>query len=143
MDVGQARIGIAICDPEGMLAVPLEAIARFSDDETLEALSITLTDFEIIEFYVGDPISLSGKQTASTNDAREFAASLAKQFSVPVRLVDERLTTVSAAARLRESGKNAKSSKALIDSASAVVILEAALRTESLTGEPAGLLVGA
>jgi putative Holliday junction resolvase len=126
-----------------MLAVPLEAIARFSDDETLEALSITLTDFEIIEFYVGDPISLSGKQTASTNDAREFAASLAKQFSVPVRLVDERLTTVSAAARLRESGKNAKSSKALIDSASAVVILEAALRTESLTGEPAGLLVGA
>jgi putative Holliday junction resolvase len=126
-----------------MLAVPLEAIARLSDDETLEALSITLTDFEIIEFYVGDPISLSGKQTASTNDAREFAASLAKQFSVPVRLVDERLTTVSAAARLRESGKNAKSSKALIDSASAVVILEAALRTESLTGEPAGLLVGA
>jgi putative Holliday junction resolvase len=143
LDVGQARIGIAICDPEGILAVPLEAIARLSDDETLEALSITLTDFEIIEFYVGDPISLSGKQTASTNDAREFAASLAKQFSVPVRLVDERLTTVSAAARLRESGKNAKSSKALIDSASAVVILEAALRTESLTGEPAGLLVGA
>jgi putative Holliday junction resolvase len=96
----------------------------------------------VIELYVGDPLSLSGSETASTKDAREFALQLAELASVPVRLVDERLTTVIASSKLRQSGKNAKTSKDLIDSASAVEILEQALNISKQSGQPAGLRVG-
>jgi putative Holliday junction resolvase len=96
----------------------------------------------VIEVYVGDPLSLSGSETASTKDAREFAVQLAELASVPVRLVDERLTTVTAYSKLRQSGKNAKAAKDLIDSASAVEILEQSLNISKQSGKPAGLRVG-
>lgn len=143
MDVGKVRIGIAICDTEAILASPLEAIARLSSaTDTVASIAELVYTHGVIEVYVGDPLSLSGKETDSTNDARQVASELSKALSVPVRMIDERLTTVSAAAKLRASGINAKDSKLLIDSASAVEILESALSHEKSSGLAPGHLVG-
>jgi putative Holliday junction resolvase len=139
IDVGTVRIGLAICDPDGILSSPLAALARSQDlSETLQIVSDLVTEHNAIEVYVGDPISLSGGQSASTRDAREFAEKLADLISAPIRLVDERLTTVTASAKLRDSGKDARQSKSLIDSASAVEILEQALATLRVSGKAPG-----
>ena len=143
MDVGKVRIGIAICDTEAILASPLEAIARLSSaTDTVASIAELVYTHGVIEVYVGDPLSLSGKETDSTNDARQVASELSKALSVPIRMIDERLTTVSAAAKLRASGINAKGSKFLIDSASAVEILDSALSYEKSSGLAPGHLVG-
>jgi putative Holliday junction resolvase len=142
IDVGSVRIGLAICDPDGILSSPLPALGRSNELlDTLQVVSELVAENSVIEVYVGDPISLSGGQSASTRDAREFAEKLAAQISVPIRLVDERLTTVTASAKLRISGKDAKQSRSLIDSASAVEILEQALATIRVSGKAPGQLV--
>jgi|LakMenEpi03Aug12_release.lakeMendotaPanAssembly.Ray.scaffolds.fasta_scaffold241100_2 putative Holliday junction resolvase len=142
IDVGTVRIGLAICDPDGILSTPIPAIGRSSElSDTLGVLSELISENSVIEVFVGDPVSLSGTETASTRDARDFAARLAELISVPIRLVDERLTTVTASAKLRVAGKDAKQSKSLIDSASAVEILEQALATHRVSGISPGELV--
>ena len=142
VDVGKARIGIAICDSEAILSSPLEAVARLSSASDTVASIAALADVHgVIEVYVGDPLSLSGKETASTNDARLIASELSKAIAVPVRMIDERLTTVTATAKLRASGVSAKDSKSIIDSASAVEILETALSFEKSSGLAPGHLV--
>jgi putative Holliday junction resolvase len=143
VDVGKVRIGIAICDSEAILSSPLEAVARsLSVSDTVAAIAEIANDYAVIEVYVGDPLSLSGKETASTNDARLIASELSRSLAVPVRLIDERLSTVSAAAKLRSSGISAKESKSIIDSASAVEILDSALSYEKSSGLAPGDLVG-
>jgi putative Holliday junction resolvase len=143
IDVGTVRVGLATCDPDGILASPLPALSRTGlPDEVFEALRDIILEHEIIEVYVGDPISMSGFETASTKDARNFAEQLARVTDASVRLVDERLTTVTAAAKLRANGKDTKQSRALIDSASAVEILEQALSISKRSGSSPGVLVG-
>ena len=143
VDVGRVRLGIALCDQEGILASPLEAVSRSSVlSETVASLANLVDVHNVIEVYVGDPLSLSGKETDSTSDARSVAAELSQSISIPVRLIDERLTTVTAATKLRASGISAKDSKSIIDSASAVEILESALRIEKRSGVAPGVLVG-
>jgi putative holliday junction resolvase len=142
IDVGTVRIGLAICDPDAILSSPLPALIRSRElEETLDAISNLVDEYSPVEVYVGDPISLSGGHSASTLDARIFAMKLADLISVPIRLVDERLTTVTASAKLRSSGKDAKHSRSLIDSASAVEILEQALATLRVSGKTPGELV--
>ncbi len=141
VDVGTVRIGLALCDSDAILASPIEAISRTSALNAVEAIAELAAESDVIEIYVGDPLSLSGLETSSTADARDFAKALSTVAKAPVRLVDERLTTVSAAAKLRQNGSDAKGSKALIDSASAVEILEQALRTEKASGAAPGLSV--
>lgn len=143
IDIGRARLGIAISDLSGILSSPLDSVRRIADDsETIKEILKIVADNEVQEIYVGDPVSLSGEITPSTDDARNFASVLQSTTAIPVRLIDERLTTVTAARNLRDSGKNAKTSKSLIDSASAVVILEAVLQVERVSGEAAGRSVG-
>ena len=143
VDVGRVRIGVAVCDREGILASPLDAVTRSSDlSETISLLANLVDTHGVIEVYVGDPLSLSGRQTDSTSDARSLAADLSQSISIPVRLIDERLTTVTAATKLRASGISAKDSKSIIDSASAVEILESALSFEKNSGVAPGVLVG-
>lgn len=143
IDVGTNRIGLAVCDQDGILASPLAAVARRDQlSETISEILSTVEVNSLLEVIVGDPISLSGNETASTIDARNFAQYFSSVSGLPVRLVDERLSTVSASANLRESGKSSREAKEFVDSASAVVILEAALRQEALTGKPSGNLVG-
>lgn len=143
IDVGTVRIGLAVSDPDSIVSTPLPALVRSRLlIESLKEILSLISENGVIEVYVGDPLSLSGVETASTQDARQFALQLAELTSVPVRLVDERLTTVTASAKLRLNGKNAKAAKSLIDSASAVEILEQALNVSKQSGRPAGLRVG-
>ena len=143
IDVGSVRIGLASCDADGILASPLPALKRSSDNEVLIVeIKNLVAELEIIEVVIGDPISMSGNITSSTSDARQLASEIAAAINVPVRLVDERLTTVSAQAKSRQSGKDTREAKTLIDSASAVEILEHALTTERSTGNAPGVLAG-
>lgn len=143
MDVGTVRIGVAKCDPDGMLAVPLETIAA-GERAITRAMEI-IKDQQAIVVYVGNPISLKGEATASTQAAIEFAQALVAEISgsletsnVSVRMIDERLSTVSAQRSLHEAGKTHKSSREVIDQAAAIVILEHALESEKRQGDFVG-----
>jgi putative holliday junction resolvase len=143
IDVGSVRIGLASCDADAILSSPLPALKRSSNlTEVVTAIKELVADLQIIEVIVGDPVSMSGGVTSSTTDARELAAEIALAISIPVRLVDERLTTVSAQAKLRQSGKDSRDAKSFIDSASAVEILEQALNSERSSGNAPGVLAG-
>jgi putative Holliday junction resolvase len=143
IDVGSVRIGLASCDADAILSSPLPALKRSSNStEVVTSIKELVADLQIIEVIVGDPVSMSGGVTSSTTDARELAAEIALAISIPVRLVDERLTTVSAQAKLRQSGKDSRDAKSFIDSASAVEILEQALNSERSSGNAPGVLAG-
>lgn len=139
LDVGSVRIGVAKCDAEGLLATPLMTISA-----GLEAVSQVLgliQEYEAICVYIGKPISLAGKDTASTQSAIEFAgevAALLKDSDTQVRLIDERLSTVTAQRGMHEAGRNVKQSRDAIDQAAAVVILEHALASERNSGTLVG-----
>lgn len=91
-----------------------------------------------MELLVGLPISLSGGETASTDDARAFAMEVRAASGLAVRLVDERLSTVSAHAALRDAGRSQRSSRRIVDQVAAVVLLQQAIDVEKSTGAPAG-----
>ena len=139
VDVGKARVGVARCDPDGMLAVPVETVPR--NEASVARITALANEYDAFEVLVGLPVSLSGGDTASTADARAFAGELATATGRPVRLVDERLSTVSAHAALRESGRSLRSSRRIVDQVAAVVLLQQAIDVEKGTGTPAGLLM--
>lgn len=146
IDVGKARVGVARCDPHAMLATPVETVTRDHDgDADLIRIVAIATEFEAIEAIVGLPLNLRGERTLSTEDAVEFAERLAEKLTpagVTVRLVDERLSTVSAQGHLRQAGKKTTQSRSIIDQAAAVVILQHALDTERSRGTAPGEAVG-
>jgi putative Holliday junction resolvase len=142
VDVGKARVGLAISDQDGILASPFATVARLESlEDTARAIQVATDDYFFTEIYVGYPLSLSGKPTPSTDDAVALASALAKVFDVDVRLIDERLTTVTASANLRLAGKNAKNSKSIIDQEAAAIILESALAGERATEAAPGKLL--
>ncbi|GAB6857676.1 Holliday junction resolvase RuvX [Microbacterium xylanilyticum] len=136
IDVGRARIGVARSDPDGLLAVPVETVPR--DDASVTRIAQLVAEYEPLEVVVGLPINLRGEDTASTADAREFAAALAQAGGCAVRLIDERLSTVTAHQALRASGRSQRTSRGVVDQAAAVVLLQHAIDTEKGTGRPAG-----
>lgn len=139
VDVGTARIGVARSDLHGMLATPVETVARGDGD--LDRIAELIRETDAIEVVVGLPIALSGNETASTADARAFAARIASLRLAPVRLVDERLSTVSAHSALRGAGRNSKRSRSVVDQVAAVIILQHALDFERSASRPPGALV--
>ncbi|MFE4725641.1 Holliday junction resolvase RuvX [Microbacterium sp. NPDC056736] len=139
VDVGKARVGVAKCDPDGLLATPVETVPR--DDGSVARIIALADEHGAFEVLVGLPLNMRGEDTASTRDAREFAAALAAASALPVRLVDERLSTVSAHAALRSSGRSQRSSRTIIDQVAAVVLLQQALDVEKSTGRPPGITV--
>lgn len=140
IDPGDARIGVARSDPSGILATPVETVRRGKGD--LARLARLVREDEAVEVVVGLPRSLSGGEGPAAVKAREFALKLAERVSpVPVRLQDERLTTVSAEAMLRDRGKKGATRRAVVDQAAAVLILQHALDTERATGRPPGEIV--
>ena len=136
VDVGKVRIGVARSDFHGMLATPVETVARGAGD--LERILAIAAEADAIELMVGLPLSLAGRATASTDDATGFAGRLAAATELPVRLVDERLTTVSAQAALREAGRSSRQSRSVIDQVAAVIIVQHALDFERAAGTPPG-----
>ncbi|WP_213814692.1 Holliday junction resolvase RuvX [Glaciihabitans sp. dw_435] len=139
VDVGKVRIGIARTDFHGMLATPVETVPRGSGD-VARILAIA-AEVDATELIVGLPLSLSGGRTPSTEDAQGFAQALANATPLPVRMVDERLSTVSAQAALRASGRTVKSSRSVIDQVAAVIIVQHALDFERTAGRPPGVVV--
>lgn len=140
VDVGSARIGVARCDPDGLLATPLTTIGRGRGD--LDSLAALAAEQGAIEVLVGLPTGLSGREGAAAGGARAFAAAVAARLApVPVRLVDERFTTVLAHDALREAGRGSRARRPVVDQAAAALILQGALDTERSTGSPPGELV--
>lgn len=140
IDPGDARIGVARSDPSGILAVPVETVPRGEGD--LARIAAILEEENAIEVVVGLPRSLSGKEGPAAAKVRAFAAELARLLApVPVRLCDERLTTVTAESMLRERGRKGQKRRAVVDQAAAVVILQGALDTERARGAAPGELV--
>jgi putative holliday junction resolvase len=139
IDWGDARIGVARCDPDGVLATPY-ATVRAGESEVDDLLAI-LADLEPLEVVVGLPTTLAGTEGPAAAKVRERAGRLAAATSVPVRLVDERLTTVEVSRRMREGGRKAKAQRAVIDAAAAAAILEHAVALERSRGEPPGALL--
>ena len=125
-DYGDVRIGVAVCDPDGILATPLDFLA--TKDPSLKTSILSLyAEYEPKKIYVGLPLSLSGEHSESTAKAQAFAELITQMVSCPVELIDERLTTSSAASSLSQAGVSAKDQRKKIDSQSAVIILESGL----------------
>jgi putative Holliday junction resolvase len=141
-DVGKARIGVAVSDFHAILASPREhIIRRDSIEETIRDMLALISAEDAIEIYVGLPVNLKNEATASTEDAVQVAKQLALSTDIPVRLVDERLTSKVASNALHASGKDTRSQRSFIDSAAAAVILESALNAEKAFGAEPGLAV--
>lgn len=137
VDVGDARIGIAQSDPNGMLATPVETVARGPGD--LDRIQAIVAERAAIEVVVGLPRSLSGGEGPAAVKVRGFAREIAHAvMPVAVRLCDERLSTVTAEAVLRGQGKKGQKRRAVVDQAAAVVILQNALDTERSSGAAPG-----
>jgi putative Holliday junction resolvase len=137
IDVGTVRIGVARSDLHGMLATPVETVQRGAGGVArILAIAAELDAFELI---VGLPLALSGRRTASTEDAAAFAERIADGAPLPIRLVDERLSTVSAHAAARTSGRSTKQTRAVIDQIAAVIILQHALDFERSSAQPPGV----
>ena len=125
IDVGTVRIGVAVSDPDGILATPVETVRRDSRGAHLRRIASLINELEIVEVVVGLPRTLADRAGPSARDAIEVAQAIADRIAaVPVRLADERLTTVSAARSLREAGVRAKNQRGMIDQAAAVEILQ-------------------
>ena len=125
IDVGTVRIGVATCDPDGLLATPVETIRREKTDRHLRRLVQLVDEFGAVEVIVGLPRTLANRIGTSALDAIAVADALAERIApTPVRMADERLTTVTAQRSLREAGVRAKGQKAMIDQAAAVGILQ-------------------
>ena len=143
VDVGQARIGLAVTDIHAILASPLATVTRLDNlSDSIESVVSELSEAgELLEVYVGVPINLQGKSTLSTEDAVSFAEALEAKLGLVVRLVDERLTTSMANNQLKQIGTSQKDARATIDQMAAVAILEFALSVEKNTGLAAGLTI--
>ena len=128
-DYGDVRIGVAVSDPDSILSSPLTTL-KATDKDLLKQITEILTEIDPVIIYVGRPALLSGNVGSATEKASEFVEQLRTLTPVPVEMIDERMSTISAARNLRDAGRNAKDSKDAIDMASAVAILEFALEIE-------------
>ena len=166
VDVGSVRVGLAVSDPGGVLATPVETLARDTSRKAptsdalvtppdagkshkpissgdvptdLRRIADEVSEREALEVLVGLPRSLSGREGPAAEAARAYARALAQLVDVPVRLVDERLSTVAAHRSLREAGMKGRKQRAVVDQVAAVVLLQNALDHERSTGQPPGV----
>jgi putative Holliday junction resolvase len=128
-DYGDVRIGVAVSDPDSILSSPLTTL-KATDKSLVKQIEQILAEIEPVAIYVGRPALLSGNDGAATEKALDFVEVLRTITLVPIELIDERMSTVSAARNLRDAGRNTRDSKAAIDMAAAVAILEFALELE-------------
>ena len=140
--MGSVRIGVACSDPDAILATPVETVRRDRNGKHLRRLAALAAELEVVEVVVGLPRTLADRTGPSALDAIEMADALAELLArgaapVPVRLADERLTTVAAQRSLRAAGVRAKEQRAMIDQAAAVAILQSWLdqRRAAVAGE--------
>lgn len=139
VDVGRVRVGVAVCDPDGMIATPLATVGH----SEVRRVADEAAERGAVEVVVGLPLGLDGREGAAAQSARAWAKDLhARMPEIPIRLVDERLTTVDAHRAMREAGRRERTTRSVIDQQAAVLILQVALDSERNSGKPAGELVG-
>ncbi len=144
VDVGSVRVGVACSDPDGLIATPVATLARSTGKKGRLAADLAQLVAEVQErraevVYVGLPMHLSGAEGAASQAARAYAVQLAQAVApVAVRLVDERMSTVSAHHALHASGRSGRSHRQVVDQAAAVVILQSALDAERASGRRPG-----
>jgi putative Holliday junction resolvase len=137
VDVGDVRIGVAVCDPDGLVATPLETVPAGPD--AIGRLAALAAEHDVLELVVGLPVSLNGREGPAAAKVRAFAGSLADTVApTVVRLFDERMSTMTADSLLRQGGRSGRSRRRVIDQAAATVILQTALDTERTRGSAPG-----
>lgn len=136
--MGTVRIGVASSDPDGILATPVETVRRERSGKHVRRLAALAAELEVVEVIVGLPRTLADRIGPSAQDAIEVADTLAQRIApTPVRLADERLTTVAAQRSLREAGVRARQQRSVIDQAAAVAILQGWLdQRRTLAAQP-------
>jgi putative Holliday junction resolvase len=128
-DYGDARIGVAASDQDSILVSPITTLAT-SSRNLFKQIAEIFDEVDPIAVYVGKPTNLNGVDSTATSKVLNFVEDLKKITEIPIRLVDERMSTVSASRSLREAGLDSKKSKSVIDMAAAVGILEFAITME-------------
>jgi putative holliday junction resolvase len=136
VDVGSVRVGVARCDADRVLAFPEGTFARSAD--TARRIAELAEDVRAAGIVVGLPLTMAGSRGAAADAAEAFARELAAIATCEVRMLDERLTTRDAQRGLQRSGRDTRRSRAVIDQAAAVILLNHALDAERATGTPAG-----
>ncbi|MEE9965448.1 MAG: Holliday junction resolvase RuvX [Propionicimonas sp.] len=137
LDWGKARIGVAASDREGLLAFPVETIP--AGPGAVARVQALVTEYQPVELLLGLPRNLAGQEGPAAEAMRDVASQLAAAIpDVGLRLVDERMTTVTASRQLSSAGRNTKKQRQVIDQAAAVALLETALQAERNTGAPVG-----
>lgn len=135
LDPGERRIGIALAVrgvvPGASMALPLTVVDRTGDWPA--ALAALVAEHHVAGIVVGLPISLAGSEGAAAGRAREFAAEVSERLALPVHLVDERLSTVSASRALGEAGTRGKRRKQVVDRSAAAIILQVWLDAQGRT----------
>ena len=127
IDVGSVRVGVALSDPDGVLATPLATVARdVARGSDLDTIAGLVAEHDVVGVVVGLPRTLAGREGPAADAAREFATALAARLdaAVPVVYSDERLTTVVATRQMRESGRKGRRQRAVVDQVAAVAILQ-------------------
>ena len=130
-DYGDVRTGVALCDPDGIIASPLTVLETRSKSFLKEIASL-LEEHQPIQIFIGKPLNMSGTSGESAAKVDDFVSEIKSISSLPITLIDERLSTVSAQKRLKEAGVSSRDSKALIDAMAAVAILEQGLLSENV-----------
>ncbi|HEY7858888.1 MAG TPA: Holliday junction resolvase RuvX [Candidatus Nanopelagicales bacterium] len=150
IDVGSVRIGVSRTDPDAVLAVPVTTVARPRRGSTprtdLSELATIVAEYAPLELVVGLPVTLDGQEGPAVAAVRDYVAELLaeleeRHLDVPVRLVDERLSTAVASRQLRAAGRDTRSGRAVIDQAAAVVIVQDTIDFERATGRAPGTVV--
>lgn len=125
VDVGSVRVGVAVSDPDGLIATPVRTVPRDVDGGTdVAAIAALVAEYEAVGVVVGLPRTLAGREGPAAEAARAFVAVLEPALGVPVELSDERLTTVVATRQMRESGRKGRRQRAVVDQVAAVGILQ-------------------
>jgi putative Holliday junction resolvase len=127
LDLGEARIGVAVSDPERRVALPAGTIRVSGGVEDLKAVAALVADTEAVEVVVGHPVTLAGDRGAAATRAEEFADGLRLLLKVPVHLQDERLTTAEAERNLNAAGARSRKRRNAVDQTAAAIILESYL----------------
>ncbi len=124
IDFGEARIGLAISDPQGRLAIPLTTLQRSSDGDAISQIAAIASQESVERLILGEPHNLDGSPGEAVRRVLSFASKLRSEIDLPCELVDERLTSVEARDRLRDAGVDLRRNPERIDAVAAQILLE-------------------
>lgn len=127
IDFGERRIGLALSDEDGRYALPLQTIERRSDRQALYRIADLVRERQVAALILGEPRGLDGRGSATTERVKRFGERLARLTKVPLYRIDEALTTVEAAARLRDAGLDSRARHQRRDAVAAQILLQEAL----------------